>query len=350
MNNPLLPFHADHLPPTTIMEVCGTHTQSIARYGIKQLLPPSVRLVSGPGCPVCVTDEADLRRALALARMPGVTMLTFGDMLRVPSAQGDSLLHAREQGADVRLALSPSDALALAQTLPARQIVWFAVGFETTAPLTAVLVKKACAMGLRNLSVLCTHKTMPAALKALLKDDPNVQALLCPGHVAAITGSEAFRFVPRELGMPAVVSGFSAREVLSALSMLLQMRVGGETALGNAYPTVVTAEGNASALRLMDEVFIPCDASWRGLGRIPGSGLALRPEFSQFDASLRFPLPQTEETAAEGPCRCAAILRGAIGPKECPCFGRACTPQSPMGPCMVSSEGACSIAFQFGDE
>ncbi len=338
-------------PPTTVMEVCGTHTQSVARYALRQLLPERMTLVSGPGCPVCVTDDAEIERALHLARQPGVTLFSFGDMLRVPLSGGrDSLLRAREQGADVRLATSPMDALRAALVEPNRQIVWFAVGFETTAPLTAALVRRARELDAPNLTVLCAHKTMPSALRALLGDTNRVQALLCPGHVAVVTGAEAFRFVPDELGLPAAVSGFAPAEILTALLDIARMRADGKAALHNDYPSAVSARGNRTALALMDEVLAPCDARWRGLGRIPGSGLALRPEYAAFDALARFDLPdQAEQTAdsARG-CRCAEILRGECRPTDCPLFGKACTPDCPSGPCMVSSEGACAAAYQYG--
>ena len=342
---------AEGMPPTVVMEVCGTHTQSVARYGLRQLLPPGLSLISGPGCPVCVTDDADIARALWLARTPGVTLLSFGDMLRVPLSGGrDSLLRAKEQGADVRLATSPMDALRVAQEEPSRQVVWFAVGFETTAPLTAALLRRARVEGVRNVSVLCAHKTMPAALRALLRGNSRVQALLCPGHVAAITGVDAFRFVPEELGLPAAVSGFGPEEILLALTDITRMRAGGEVALRNDYPAAVTAAGNQAALALLEEVMRPCDARWRGLGSIPGSGLTLHEPYADWDAARRFDLSAVPEVSPEAPtgCCCAEILRGERAPTDCPLFGRACTPERPAGPCMVSAEGACAAAYQYG--
>lgn len=341
---------AERMPSTTVMEVCGTHTQSVARYALRQLLPPNLRLISGPGCPVCVTDDGDVAAALRLARQPGVTLLSFGDMLRVPLAGGDSLLRARERGADVRLATSPMDALRVAREEPARQVVWFAVGFETTAPLTAALLRRARAENAPNLTVLCAHKTMPQALRTLLQGSRHVQALLCPGHVAAITGAEAFRFVPGELGLPAAVSGFSPQEILSALLSLAHMRVSGKAELCNAYPAAVSGRGNQTAQELLAEVFVPCEARWRGLGSIAESGLTLNDAYAGFDARLRFGLPREPASPSREPagCRCAAILRGECGPSDCPLFGRGCTPERPAGPCMVSAEGACAAAYEYG--
>ena len=339
---------AKGMPPTTVMEVCGTHTHSVARSGLKQLLPPNLRLISGPGCPVCVTDDAVLSRALRLAREPNVTLLSFGDMLRVPVAGGDSLLKAKERGADVRLATSPMDALSLAKHEPARQVVWLAVGFETTAPLTAAMLLRAQAERVPNLSVLCAHKTMPAALRSLLRGNARVDALLCPGHVAVITGAEAFRFVPDELGLPAAVAGFEPAAILRALLEIARMRAGGVVDLRNAYQAAVTARGNEAAQAIAARVLAPCDAVWRGLCCIPGSGLRLRSAFADFDAARRFSLPDEPPAPANPLCACPAILRGEREPSDCPLFGRACQPQSPVGPCMVSSEGACAAAYRYG--
>ncbi len=307
-----------------------------------------MRLISGPGCPVCVTDSAVLVSALALARTPGVTLYSFGDMLRVPVAGGDRLLRARALGADVRVALSPMDALEAALREPRRQIVWLAVGFETTAPLTAAMLQSARESGVSNLTALCAHKTMPAALTALLKGNPRVQALLCPGHVAVITGAEAFRFVPDALGLPGAVSGFEPRDMLAALLALARMRASGRAELVNCYPSVVTARGNAGAQALMAEVFAPCAARWRGLGEIAESGLALAGAYRAFDARGRFDLPEARSAPEPSGCRCAAILRGECAPADCPLFGSGCTPENPTGPCMVSSEGACAAAYRYG--
>jgi hydrogenase expression/formation protein HypD len=275
-------------------------------------------------------------------------------MLRVPvmdvQGEADSLYRARERGSDVRITVSPMDALAYARANPSKQVVWFGVGFETTAPHTAALVRRARERGIDNLSVLCAHKTMPAALTALLSDNHGIDALLLPGHVAVITGADAFAFVPQTLCLPAAISGFEAEEITAALCMIASIRKSGAPALVNAYPGAVTAEGNTAAQALMREVFAPCAASWRGLGEIKDSGLALRAEFAQYDARNCFDISKDTETERPTACRCAEVLRGAVSPRECPLFGKACAPDTPYGPCMVSSEGACSAAYLYGEE
>ena len=256
------------LPPTTIMEVCGTHTHSIAKHGIKQLLPGNLRLVSGPGCPVCVTADEDIRLALWLARQSGTVLFTFGDMLRVPvpgaNGEPDSLLRARELGGDVRIALSPMDALAFAKAHPEKSVVWFGVGFETTAPHTAAAVLRARSLGIGNFSVLCAHKTMPAALVSLLAGVKGIDALLCPGHVAVIVGADAFGFVPERLGLPGAIAGFEPEAIVSALEALAHLRRAEKPGLVNLYPEAVTGPGNRTAQSLMRSAFVPCPARWRG--------------------------------------------------------------------------------------
>lgn len=334
--------------PLTIMEVCGTHTMSIARYGLRSLLPQGVRLVSGPGCPVCVTDAGLLSAALALARCPDVTLVTFGDMLRVPAA-GQSLLSLREQGCDVRIALSPLDALELAQKERERQVVFLGVGFETTAPLTASTVERAKDLGLTNFSVLSGHKTMPQALRALLGQGCGVGGLLCPGHVAAITGSDSFSFLGGELGIAAAVAGFTPVEILLAVAAIVEMAEAGESNVKNCYPRAVRPEGNPWARQVMERVFRPCDAIWRGLGLIAGSGLALREEYARFDAARRFAaIIERAPIYQDHPgCCCGQVLKGELEPEKCPLFGSACTPAAPCGACMVSSEGSCAAAYKY---
>ncbi|NJP40104.1 hydrogenase formation protein HypD [Oscillospiraceae bacterium HV4-5-C5C] len=356
------------LPDFAVMEVCGTHTHAIARYGLSALLPPNIKLVSGPGCPVCVTADETLARALTLARQPATCVCSFGDMLRVPVRVRypdgqiglDSLLRERGLGRDVRLVVSSLDVLRLAQAEPDRQFVWFAVGFETTAPATAVLLQQARAAGVHNLKVLCAHKTMPAALLALL--DPTgrrparqpIRGLLCPGHVAVITGADAFRFVPEQLGLAAAISGFEPEDILAALIELSRQLRRGQPGLRNMYPAVARPEGNLAAQALLRQIFQPCPAVWRGLGEIPGSGLALKPEWRDFDAldssltpdpaaAVR-PAPENGKTA----CHCGQVLRGDESPADCPLFLRVCTEANPRGPCMVSSEGACAAASRYG--
>ena len=327
------------------MEVCGTHTHAIRRYGIRQLLPEQVRLVSGPGCPVCVTDQADIALALALAKMPSVTLFCFGDMLRVPCG-GESLASLRAGGADVRLCVSPLDALDFARANPSREVVWYGVGFETTTPHTAALLEAAIKQNVKNLSILSAHKTMPNALTALLGGETRVDALLCPGHVAAVTGAAAFAFSPEQYHLPAAIAGFEPEELLLAILALLKMRKSGAPKLVNAYPRVVNTAGNPAARALVETYMEPCDARWRGLGEISQSGLVLKPAFAAWDAKIRFS-PTSGKVTDTGGCRCGEVLRGLLEPNGCPLFGKACTPEQPLGACMVSSEGACAAYYQY---
>lgn len=340
------------MPPTTVMEVCGTHTFQAAKYALRQLLPPQLELISGPGCPVCVTCGADIALAAAIARLRNVTLYSFGDMLRVPFGDGESLMRLRGSGADVRIALSPMDALRAAISEPEREIVYFAVGFETTAPLTAATLIRAREAGVKNFSVISAHKTMPNALKALLKGNKRTNALLCPGHVAVITGANAFEFVPLELNMAGAISGFEPQEMLFALKTLAALCAQGRKELVNCYERAVSSGGNKAARDIMNEALAPSDAVWRGLGAIAGSGLELREEFKRFDARGKFLSAREAAAIASSSsntdggerrgCKCAQILRGEKRPDECPLFKKQCTPDNPLGPCMVSSEGACS--------
>ncbi|MCR4963631.1 MAG: hydrogenase formation protein HypD [Firmicutes bacterium] len=314
----------------TLMEVCGTHTVSVYRYGLRRFLPENIRLLSGPGCPVCVSPEATIGQALALADDPDCLLMTFGDMLRVPCG-ADSLLRRKEQGQDVRLVLSPLDAVELAAAQPRKLAVFFAVGFETTAPLTAAALAMARERGLKNFSVLSAHKTMPAALRSLFTRQRQVDGLLCPGHVAAITGAAYFRFVPRELGLAAAVAGFSPGEILMAVAALLRQLLEEKPALVNCYPRAVTEAGNFWAQSAMENTFVPTDSQWRGLGGIAQSGLALSPEWEDFDAGRRFPAVSARPAAEETDCRCGLILQGLARPQDCPLFAGACTPESPKG-------------------
>ena len=295
------------------MEVCGTHTVSIFQSGLRSLLPGSVTHLSGPGCPVCVTHDADVAAMLDLAGRDGVIFATFGDLLRVPGPDGRSHKHAQAAGARV-----------------------------------AASVLAARAQGLRNFSVLSMHKLVPPALRALA-DDPEckVEAFLLPGHVATVIGLAPFRFLAQEHKVPAAVGGFAPADILLALCEMAEMRRDGAPAVVNAYPRAVDDGGNTRARALMDEVFAPGDALWRGLGRIPESGLGLRPEFADFDAAARFGIELAETAPIRG-CRCGAVLRGRITPRECPLFGKVCTPASPVGPCMVSTEGSCAAYFKYG--
>ncbi len=327
----------------TVMEVCGTHTMAIARYGLRELLPPGLRLISGPGCPVCVTAMHDLDRVIALARLPQVTMVTFGDLLRVPASRS-SLAAERAAGADVRVVYSPRDAVEMAAAEPEREVVFAGIGFETTAPTVAAALLEARQRRIANFSVLSMHKTMPLPLRALLDlGETPISGFLLPGHVSVVTGTACYQFLAREYGVAGVVAGFEAQDVLLALLMLVRMR---EPGIEIEYTRAVRPEGNVVAQRLLDEVFEPDDADWRGLGVIPGSGLRLRAAFADADAEQRFPVDPGPSLEPAG-CRCGEVLRGVTDPAECALFGRRCTPQDPVGACMVSSEGACAARYRF---
>lgn len=335
---------AGEMGQITVMEVCGTHTANIHKYGIQELLPDNIRLVSGPGCPVCVTDQKDIAAALSLVEQENVIFACFGDMMRVPC--GDrSLYSLYESGKDVRVVTSAMDALQIARNNPDRQTVYFGIGFETTAPLTAALIEAADECGIQNLSVLSAHKTMPQAIRQLLANGSGIDALMCPGHVATITGSEAFNFVADELKLPAAVAGFEAYDIMAALLCILNMLQKGETKCVNMYPRAVTRQGNKEALALLYKVFEPCDAVWRGLGKIKGSGLGIKAQYKNFDAMRRFDIRPADIKEAAG-CICAGILCGKSIPTDCVNFGKKCTPDSPLGPCMVSAEGSCAAYYK----
>ncbi len=334
-----------HLP-LKIMEVCGTHTVSAFRSGVRSVLPERFRLLSGPGCPVCVTSQGQIDSAVSLADIPDSVILTYGDMLRVPGSRG-SLADARARGRDVRVVTSAMDALSIAASSPERHVVFLAAGFETTAPATAAMLSAASERHIDNLSVFCLHKRTPPAVRALLDDrDLGIDALILPGHVCVILGHEPFAFVAAACGRPCVVAGFSADSILLAVLDLAIQVSNGSAELHSVYPEAVRPEGNERALALLDTVFVPCDTTWRGLGRIPGSGFRLSPAFESFDAASRLGLSASEPPEPPG-CRCGDILRGRITPPECPLFRNACTPTAPVGPCMVSSEGTCGAYFRF---
>lgn len=330
----------------TLMEVCGTHTVAIARNGIRNLMPDSVRLSSGPGCPVCVTSNRDIDAVIALARIPNVTIATFGDMTRVPGSTS-SLLKEQAAGRSVQICYSPLDALALAKANPDREIVFVGVGFETTTPLVAMAIKRAAAMGLKNFSVFAAHKNMPGALETLVKDpDLKLDALILPGHVGTITGTKPFEFLAKEYGIPGVVTGFEPVDVLQGIAMIMRQLHEGRAEIEIAYARGVMPQGNPVALAAIDEVFETCTATWRGLGDIPGSGYRIREEFAQFDALKRFQ-PEIEPTINPKGCRCGDVLRARMEPSECPLFRKVCTPENPVGPCMVSSEGSCAAYYRY---
>lgn len=336
----LAPEHA------TLMEVCGTHTVAIARNGIRDLMPDGLRLASGPGCPVCVTCNRDIDTVIALARIPNVTITTFGDMTRVPGSTS-SLLAEQAAGRSVEIVYSPLDALAFAKAHPEREVVFVGVGFETTTPLVAMAIKRAKAMELSNVTVFAAHKNMPGALE-LLVGDPTLEldALILPGHVSTIIGAEPYRFLAEKYGIPGVITGFEPVDVLQGIAMLVRQLHEGRAEIEIAYARGVMPEGNPVALAAIDEVFETCTATWRGLGDIPGSGYRIRDEFANFDAVRRFE-PDVEPTRDPKGCRCGDVLRARIAPNECPLFRTVCTPENPVGPCMVSSEGSCAAYYRY---
>ncbi len=336
----LAPEHA------TLMEVCGTHTVAIARNGIRDLMPEGCRLASGPGCPVCVTSNHDIDAVIALARIPDVILTTFGDMTRVPGSTS-SLLKEQADGRDVRIVYSPLDALTIAKEYPDRPVVFVGVGFETTTPLVAMAIKRAAAMGLENFSVYAAHKNMPGALDVLMGDpDLKVDALILPGHVSTIIGVKPYQFLAEKYGIPGVVTGFEPLDVLQGIAMLMRQLHEGRAEIENAYARGVMPEGNPVALTAIDDVFETCTATWRGLGPIEGSGYRIREQYAQFDALRRFE-PEIEETREPHGCRCGDVLRGIMAPNECPLFRTVCSPENPVGPCMVSSEGSCAAYFRY---
>jgi len=332
--------------PYTIMEVCGTHTVAIAKNAIRELLPNTVRLISGPGCPVCVTDSSDIDRYLYLAAQPKVITATFGDMIRVPGTD-KSLQGLRAEGADIRVVYSTQDALELARRNPDQEVVFLGVGFETTIPTVAVSLEIAKREGINNYSVLSMHKVVPPVLKLLAEDDQlAVNAFLHPGHVCSIIGIEPIKFMARDYGLPGAVTGFDALDILEGIVMLLRQRAEERSDIEIQYQRVVKAEGNLQAKRFIEQVFEPVDASWRGIGLIPQSGLGIREEYSHWDAARKFSLPTFNSQETPG-CRCGDVLRGLIYPAQCPLFAKRCTPLKPVGPCMVSTEGSCAAYHRY---
>jgi hydrogenase expression/formation protein HypD len=334
--------------PIRLMEFCGGHTHAILRFGIRKLLPSEVVMLSGPGCPVCVTSSADLDRSIALSRIPEVILTTFGDMVRVRGTRG-SLQGERAKGADVRIVYSPLDALKLAEKQPHRPVIFLGVGFETTAPGVAASVLEAEAKGLKNYFVFPLHKlTPPAALAILNAGEVRLSGILGPGHVTTVIGTDAWEFLPSQYGVPIAVAGFEPLDILRAISMLADQIGKGQARVDNAYSRSVLPRGNPTALTIMNRVFEVSDAEWRGLGILPRSGLRLREIYAPFDATRAFCINVSSSGEPPG-CRCGEVLRGLLIPTECSLFRRVCSPENPVGPCMVSSEGACSAYLQFGD-
>ncbi|MCL6471803.1 MAG: hydrogenase formation protein HypD [Firmicutes bacterium] len=332
--------------PVKLMEVCGTHTMAIGKAGIRGVLPQQVELISGPGCPVCVTADADIDAFMQLAEDNRVTIATYGDMMRVPGTKG-SLAELKARGADIRLVYSALEALSFARAEPSREIVFLGVGFETTAPATAHAVKVAKQEGLANFSIYNLHKTVPEALRVLVQDKAtSIDGFILPGHVSVIIGEAPYQFLAEEFGAVGAIAGFEPPEIMVAVLKLVKDINAGKPVITNLYRKVVRSEGNIVAQRLLDEVFKKSSAEWRGLGVIPGSGLALREEFEQFDAARKFAVERRSVKFHSG-CRCGEILKGVIKPKQCALFGRRCTPDNPVGPCMVSSEGTCAAYYLY---
>jgi hydrogenase expression/formation protein HypD len=331
-----------------LMEVCGGHTHSIYKYGIDDLLPSNVELVHGPGCPVCVIPMGRVDDGIAIAHQPGVTFTCFGDMMRVPGSEG-TLLEAKARGADIRMVYSPLDALRIAKSEPDREVVFFAIGFETTAPSTALTLKRAKAEGVKNFSCMCNHVTIVPPLRALL-DSPDLRldGFVGPGHVSTVVGARPFEFIPADYRKPIVVSGFEPVDVLQSVLMILRQLAEGRCEVENQYKRVVPYEGNLRALEVIAEVFaLRPHFEWRGLGFISQSGLKLSDAYADFDAELRWAVPGVR-VADPKACQCGEVLKGVIKPWECKVFGTACTPERPIGTCMVSSEGACAAYYNYG--
>jgi hydrogenase expression/formation protein HypD len=330
------------------MEVCGGHTHTIYRHGIEHLLPENVELVHGPGCPVCVIPMGRVDDALAIAERPEVTFTTFGDMLRVPGGRG-SLLEAKARGADVRIVYSPLDALKIARQSPERDVVFFGIGFETTAPSTAITLLRARAEGISNFFVFCNHVTIIPAIRAIL-DSPDLRldGFIGPGHVSTVIGTRPYRFIARDYGKPLVVSGFEPLDVLQAAYMVLRQLAEGRSEVENQYTRVVRDAGNPRALEAIAETMeLRTTFEWRGLGFISQSALRLRDAFAAWDAEVRYDVPGVR-VADPKACQCGEVLKGVIKPWECKVFGTACTPERPIGTCMVSSEGACAAYYNYG--
>ena len=340
-------IHRQSKTPVRFMEFCGGHTVTIFRCGIRQLLPKTIEMVSGPGCPICVTANADLDKAIALSQIPGVIIATFGDMLRVP-ASDSSLQEAKAGGADVRTVYSTTDALKIAKDNPDKSVVFLGIGFETTAPTIAASILQAEEEDIKNYYVLSLHKLCPPVIKTLLDSgELKLHGLVCPGHVSTIIGSHPWEFIARDYGIPCVISGFELLDILQSVEMLVNQVESDKSQVEIAYRRGVRPEGNRQALKLMREVFEPRPALWRGMGGIPGSGLKLRNKYQRFDAEFAFDIRPSPPREPVG-CICGDILRGVKLPADCKLFGKVCTPENPVGPCMVSSEGSCSASYLYG--
>jgi hydrogenase expression/formation protein HypD len=333
--------------PLRLMEVCGTHTVAIARYGLRKVLPPTIELISGPGCPVCVTSQSDVDLMISLAGVPGAVVATFGDMVRVPGSDS-SLARERARGRDIRVVYSPLDGMKIAAAEPQKKLIFLGVGFETTAPTIAATALEARKQGLKNFFVFSAHKTVPLALKALLDlGEVKLSGFLLPGHVSAIIGSRPYEFLARDYGLPCVISGFEPLDILQSVLMLVRQVKSRTPRVEIQYRRGVEEEGNRKAQEMMARAFRTSDVEWRGIGCIPGTGLAFREELADLDAARIFGLPRVPSRENPG-CRCGEVLRGIIRPQECRMFAGVCKPENPLGPCMVSFEGSCAAAYKYG--
>ncbi len=341
-------IHRRSTRPTRLMEFCGGHTVAIFKYGIRQLLPPTIEMLSGPGCPVCVTASADLDRAIALSRLPDVIITSFGDMIRVPGSYS-SLQQARAEGSDVRVVYSAQDALHIARDNPGKPVIFIGIGFETTAPTIAATILQAEQEKINNYYVLSLHKLCPPIMKVLLDlGEVRLNGIVCPGHVSTIIGSYPYRFIPDSYNIACVVSGFEPLDILLCVDRLVNQIETEKPEVEIAYKRGVKPEGNQPALKLMYTVFEVGDADWRGIGVVPSSGLVFREKYRRFDAGTNFDINPGPTRETPG-CICGSILRGVSNPLDCPLFRQSCTPEHPVGPCMVSSEGSCATYYHYGD-
>lgn len=331
-----------------LMEVCGTHTVAIFRHGIRRLLPPSIKLLSGPGCPVCVTPTSEIDRAIFISREKDVILTTFGDMMRVPGRRS-SLEKEKAEGANIKVVYSVLDGLEIAKTNPQKRVVFFGVGFETTSPSIAVALKLAKKERIKNFFLLSCHKIIPPAMKALLTlGEVKLNGFICPGHVSTIIGSYPYEFIAKEFHLSCVISGFEPLDILQSIYLLVKQVKEKRAEIEIQYRRSVKPDGNKKAQAILAEVFQVVDSEWRGIGVIPQSGLGIREEYREFDASLQFEAPPVETQAGFSQCICGEILRGVATPLDCPLFKKTCTPENPIGPCMVSSEGSCSAYYKYG--
>ena len=341
-------IHHHSTRPIRLMEFCGGHTVAIFKHGLRQLLPKNIEMLSGPGCPVCVTASADLDRAIALACLPDVIVSSFGDMVRVPGSYS-SLQRAKADGADVRIVYSVQDALAIARDNPQKSVVFIGIGFETTAPTIAASILQAEQERINNYYILSLHKLCPPIMKALLDlGEVRLDGIICPGHVSSIIGSHPYQFIPDDYNIACVISGFEPLDILLTIDMLVNQIETGQPKIEIAYRRGVKPEGNTQAVRLMETVFEVSEANWRGIGIVPSSGLQLKLQYEKFDAEKKFDIDAGPAHEPKG-CLCGSILRGVSTPLDCKLFHSTCTPEHPVGPCMVSAEGSCATYYHYGD-